>query len=83
MTMAAKLGSTEAQYNLGVFFAKGLIGPRDLVSAYMWLKIAAINGLTTAESGADIVSSSMSPAQIAEAKDRILRCISSDHADCD
>ena len=67
---AAEQGYAEAQYNLGIMYARG--DPEDYVQAHMWLDLAA-SRLTgeareNAVRGRDIVAGRMTPDQLAEAQ---------------
>ena len=42
--LAAKLGFSQAQNNLGVMYTNGQGVPKDSVSAHMWFNVAASNG---------------------------------------
>jgi DNA repair exonuclease SbcCD ATPase subunit len=42
----AERGNVIAQYNLGLDYAEGKAVPKDLVEAYVWLRLAADNGGT-------------------------------------
>ncbi|MCH8139850.1 MAG: sel1 repeat family protein, partial [Proteobacteria bacterium] len=68
---AAAAGVAEAQHNLGVLYANGEGVGRDDVLAYMWLDLAAGNGLKQAKAFGDALSRRMKPADIAEAKKRL------------
>ena len=69
---SADQGHVSAQLNLGVMYAKGHGVPRDYVKAYMWFHMASSvmnqEVRATAVRNRDIVSSSMTPHQIAEAQ---------------
>lgn len=69
----AEQGNAEAQFYLGVMFAKGQGVVRDDVQAYMWYDLAASRLppgelRTRAMEGRDTVEEGMTPAQIAEAR---------------
>ncbi len=66
--MAAEQGNAEAQHNLGVSYAKGEGVPLDDMLAYMWFNLAAAQGHEKAKKNRDIVASTMTPDQIAEAE---------------
>ncbi|MFL6931702.1 MAG: tetratricopeptide repeat protein, partial [Xanthobacteraceae bacterium] len=74
--LAADQGDPQAQYNLGLSYAKGELGEPDNVSAYMWFNLAAarFQGTDTrrhaAISGRDVAASKMTQEQIAEAQKR-------------
>lgn len=69
---AAAAGHPVAQLNLGDFHVRGAGVPRDLTTAYVWLSLAAEQGRAWAELRRDEIANAMTPAQIAEAKARIL-----------
>ncbi len=68
MRPLAEQGDANAQYNLGVFYDNGLGIPQDLVRAYMWLSLAALQGRESAATFRDLIARLMTPAQIAEAQ---------------
>ena len=57
----------QAQFNLGVAYAKGHGIPLDFVQAYKWFDLAAAQGVTNGASLRELVAQGMTPAQIAEA----------------
>jgi uncharacterized protein len=69
---AADLGDAEAQYNLGISYAKGEGGEPDNVRAHMWFNLAAAHFPTSdisrnaAAKERDLVAAKMTPQQIAE-----------------
>jgi TPR repeat protein/S1-C subfamily serine protease/uncharacterized protein YecT (DUF1311 family) len=67
---AADQGYVDAEFNLGAMYAKGLGVPQDYISAHMWFNLAAVGGGKDAARDRDIVTASMTPAQIAEAQRR-------------
>jgi TPR repeat protein len=74
---AADLGDAQAQYNLGIFYAKGQAGEPDNVSAHMWFNLAAAHFPASDTSNRiaainyrDLVAKKMTPDQIAEAQER-------------
>ena len=68
--MAAEQGYAEAQFNLGVAYGKGEGIPQDYVTAHMWLNLAAATGNEDARKAREIVATSMTREQIAEAQAR-------------
>ena len=58
----------EAQYILGLMYAKGDGVPEDDAKAYAWLSIAAAQGNESAKESKDIVTERMTRAQIADAQ---------------
>ena len=71
---AAAQGHGKAQNTLGVFYAAGKGVAKDLVEAWMWYELASRRlpgkGHRVAAENRDRVAKAMSPAQVAEAKDR-------------
>jgi TPR repeat protein len=68
---AADRGSEPAQRNLGLMYLKGLGVPRDYVTAYIWLALAAAKAAPYAAEGRDAAEVLMSPAQLADAQARV------------
>ena len=64
----ANKGVVEAQFNLGVMYAKGEGVPQDNVIAHMWFTLAATKGDADASTNRDNATALMTPAQIAEAQ---------------
>ena len=72
---AAEQGDANAQSNLGIMYAKGQGLPQNYVLAHMWYNIAALRYPASekedreqAVRNRDLISSKMTPAQIAEAQ---------------
>ena len=65
---AAEHGEAAAQRHLGIMYGLGQGVPRDYVEAYKWYDLAAARNDTNAIHNRDSISSSMTPAQIAEAR---------------
>jgi hypothetical protein len=63
---AAEQGDAAAQYDLGFMYGGGQGVPQDYVEAYKWYNLAAAQNETNAIRNRDILSSSMTPLQIAE-----------------
>ncbi len=63
---AAKQGDAEAQLHLGVMYYLGKGVPQDYVRAYMWLNLAAGQGVTMAVEERDALAKLLSPSQIEE-----------------
>ena len=68
---AAAQGDAKAQFYLGIQSAYGEGGPLDLVQAHMWYSLAAGNGNAHAPGYRDDLARQMTPAQIAEAQQRV------------
>jgi TPR repeat protein len=64
---AAEQGVTQAQFNLGVAYAKGQGIPLDFVQAHKWFNLAALHGDGSAGDILDYVTQLMTPDQTAEA----------------
>ncbi len=67
---AADQGNTEAQFNLGYMYWKGLGVRQDYVKAHMWYNLAASEGHRDARKHRDRVAAQMTPSQITKAKRR-------------
>src|SRR5258706_4627272 len=85
--LAAEQGYAGAQNNLGLIYALGRGAPRDPVLAYMWFSLAASSlsgdiGKTVMQSR-DVIASAMTPQQIVEATERMLRCQASNYKGCE
>jgi TPR repeat protein len=65
---AAAQGNAKAQFNLGVMCGTGEGVLQDFVKAYMWLNLAAEQGIPNAKAMRDHLIDVMTPAQIAEAQ---------------
>ena len=66
--LAADQGFSAAQINLGHMYLDGYSVPKDYVSAYMWLNLAAAQFGEIAAKSRDEVEQLMTPTQIAEAQ---------------
>ncbi len=80
---AAKQGLAEAQFILGVMYGNGRGVPKNDVKAYIWLSIAGAQGQSKAHKLIEILSSEMTPAQIAEAQKLAEQCFQSKYKNCD
>lgn len=58
---AAAAGDGRAQYDLAVMLANGVGLPRDVITAYAWLKIAEENGVAEATALADTLEQDYLP----------------------
>ena len=72
-TRAAELrlaysGSTDAQFNVGKIYAKGIGVPRNYVQAYVWFNIAAAGGSDKAREQRNQLNVKMTSKQIADAQ---------------
>ena len=61
-------GDADAQFNLGVMYAKGEGVPVDYVLAYMWFNLVAAQGKKDATDLLGSLGKKMTPAQIEEAQ---------------
>jgi TPR repeat protein len=68
---AAELNHTEAQYCIAHRYSVGHGVPVDLVKAYKWMGLAAKSGLKGAQAKIDLLARSMTPEQIAAARQLI------------
>jgi uncharacterized protein len=68
---AAKHGHIEAQYELGEHYHMGLGIKKDLISSYLWLKLASRNNSYVATRSFHIVEDEMTGAQIKQAKQEL------------
>ena len=64
---AASRGHVQAQHNLGMLYHEGKPA-RDLLRAYFWVKVAALQGDDVAQDSLKIVRAGMSQAQVSEAE---------------
>ena len=61
-------GTPEALFELGLVYATGRDGERDLVAAHKWFNIAAFRGATEAKARREEIAKDMTRGQIAEAQ---------------
>jgi len=71
---AAERGDSYAQNNLGYIFAAGEDVPQNLVEAYAWWTVAAMDGIETARGNADKIRKRMTPAQVEKAQFLAMEC---------
>lgn len=67
---AAEQGVAEAQFNLGLMYAKGQGVSQDYVAARMFLNLAGAKGNEDARKTRDLIATKMTAAQISEAQRR-------------
>ena len=72
---AAEQGFTAAQTKLGIMYVLGLGVPKDYVTAYMWLNLAATQGDEMAQQGRERLAKRMTRHQIVEANGRLTKAI--------
>jgi localization factor PodJL len=65
---AAEQNDNDAQYNLGVCYAKGQGIAKDYIEGYKWLFLAAAQGDENKKKALSLLESRMSQEQIAEEK---------------
>ena len=81
--LAAAQGDAPAQSNLGMMYAKGQGVAQDYVRAHMWFNLGAVSGDTNAVKGRDIVATTMTAQQIAEAQKLARECQQRNFKGCD
>ena len=64
---AAEQGHISAQYRLGLRYVRGRGVPKNIVQAYMWWSLAALEGHQKAGGFRDSAARMMTPDQIARA----------------
>ena len=68
MQLASEAGNGQAQLALGLMYRTGLGIPVDNVKAYVWLNVAAAQGVPGATGARDVVLPRLSPAELQEAQ---------------
>ena len=68
LTLAAKQGLADAQYNLGLMYASGTGIPADFVSAYLWWAVAVEYGSQEAREKLFFLEQLMSKADVGRAR---------------
>ena len=68
MRMAAEQGNADAQFNVGISYAKGEGVPQDIILAHMWFNLSAALGAADATENRDLAASQMTSDQLAEAE---------------
>ena len=68
---AAERGVVDSQFNLGVLYESGQGLPKSMTDAFVWYSIAAAQGDQFAKKRIDILSDSMTPANLTAAQTRI------------
>ena len=82
-TPLAEAGNPHAQYFLGLMYGTGDGVPQDYQLAYMWYNLVAAQGIEEGKKARDIVASSMSSEQIAEAQEMSRRCLKQNYKNCE
>ena len=72
-TEAAEQGHIESQYILGSMYYSGQGISQDFMKAYVWLSIAAAQGHEKAIKTRDIVRKKLTPQQVAEGREELLK----------
>ena len=82
----AEQGHPQAQYNLGLFYAKGEGVIQDYVKAYMWWNIVAENNdapeQDNAKNNIKLLEEDMTVFQIADAQTRSTLCVKNNYKGC-
>jgi TPR repeat protein len=73
MSVAASIGSGEAQGNLAILYENGVGVQRDLLEAAAWMEIAAGAGLEGANSKLVQLRRQLNASEIIQASDRVLQ----------
>ena len=76
-------GDASAQYNLGNMHDRGEGVAENDVEAYVWLLVAAAQGLENARGNRDIVSEKLTPDQLSLGQEIATKCFESDYQDCE
>ena len=79
----ADQGVAEAQFNLGVSYAKGQGVLKDSVRAHMWFNIAGANGNEAARKQRDNLEADMTRAEISRATELARACMASVYQACE
>jgi hypothetical protein len=67
--LAAEQGDADAQFNVGLVYAKGQGTPEDYVLAHMWFSLAGSQGVEDALHNRDVIEGKMSPQQLEKARE--------------
>ena len=78
----AEQGHADAQFNLGVMYAKGEGVIQDNVYAHMWWNIAASSGQEEASENRGMVAEDMTASQIEKAQDLARECVAKNYKGC-
>jgi hypothetical protein len=65
---AAEQGEARAQYHLGLMYYNGEGIPMHFIKAYVWMSVASANGNEKSKINLGILSSKMTPQQVAQAQ---------------
>lgn len=78
----AQSGNAKAQNVLGAMYRKGEGVAKSSAKAFMWFSIAAKRGDKDAMAGMQAMSTEMTPAEMAQAKQMMAACEASEYRDC-
>ena len=82
-TPLAEVGHTDAQYNIGLMYAKGGRGlPKNEVVAAMWFAMAALEGDEGARRYRDRLLNGMTSEQLYEAGRLMRQCVLKQYKNC-
>jgi TPR repeat protein len=79
----AQAGNVKAQHLLGVMYHRGQGVARNTVRAMAWFSVAAKHGDREAQATLREVSKTMTPDEIAQARDMAQACEASDYRNCE
>jgi len=65
---AANYGVSDSQYNLGIFYARGIGVQKNMVEAYKWFALAAAQGDKEAGKKQDDVAQKLDAKEMAQAR---------------
>lgn len=80
---AALSGNYLGQYYLGSMYLSGYGVPKDYVLAYMWINIAAREGIKEIEKDRDLLEKKMTQSQIGEAQRMSRECLKNMLKNCE
>ncbi len=66
LELAAEQGEGDAQTYLGYIYGTGEGVPKDLITAYVWYSLGALNGNLNATGTVEFIGEELSPDEIAE-----------------
>ncbi|MBT7968233.1 MAG: sel1 repeat family protein, partial [Methylococcales bacterium] len=68
-TKSAEQGDSKSQYNLGEIYQEGKVVPKNMVKAYMFFNLAAVNGDEVKIKSRNKVAIKMTPSQVEKSQD--------------
>ncbi len=80
--MAAQ-GNAKAQHLVGLMYHRGEGVARNSVRAFAWFSLAAAHGDRDAKAKLDEVSKTLTPEELAQARDMAQACEASDYRNCE